>query len=104
MGASTYVIGIRKPDEKWLKYKKIMDTLEEAEMSWEDAPKEVLEFFGYERPDPDGISVILGSEYGGDFHFHECCSRHSADSQDGYIIDIEKLPKNITHIKVITSY
>ena len=102
MGASTSIYGIRKPDEKWLKYKKIIDTLEEAGMSWEDAPEEVLEFFGHDKPDPDGISIRLGSQYGN--RQDPCISKHNEEAEDGYIIEIAKLPKNITHIKVITSY
>jgi len=102
MGASTSIYGIRKPDEKWLKYKKIIDTLEEAGMSWEDAPEEVMEFFGYDKPDPDGISMRLGGQYSE--KFDPCLSVHNGEAEDGYIIDIAKLPKSITHIKIITSY
>jgi hypothetical protein len=103
MGASTSVYGIRKPDKKWLEYKKIIDSLEDAGLTWEDAPDEVKDFFGWDRPDPDGISIRLGGQYGDDLH--EAVSLHDAnDYEDGYVIEIAKLPENITHIKVVTSY
>ena len=99
---SSNVYGIRKPDKKWLEYKKVIDTLKEAGLSWEDAPKEVLEFFGYNEPDPDGITIEFGSDYKPSKH--ECCSSIKEDMVDGFIIDISKLPKNITHIRFVNSY
>ena len=102
MGMMSYVVGIRKPDDKWKKYKKIIDALEESGLTWEDAPKDVKEFFGWDRPDPDGISITLASKYGNDNH--ECCQLHEEEMEDGFVIDISKLPKNITHIKFLNSY
>lgn len=102
MGMSSSVYGIRKPDDKWKKYKKIIDTLETAGLSWEDAPDEVLEFFGHSQPDPDGITVEFGSDYMP--QKHECCSEYSDECSTGFIIDISKLPKNITHIKFTNSW
>ena len=94
--------GIRKPDETWLKYKGIIDSLEAAGLSWEDAPDEVLDFFDHEPPDPQGITVELGSEYQGSKH--ECCEQWAAEMENGFVIDISKLPKNITHIRFVNSF
>ena len=101
MGMSSRVVGIRMPDAEWFKNKAIIDALEKAGYSYDHAPDNVLEFFNHERPDDKGITIRLGSDYG---ELHECCEKHREDMEDGYVIDISKLPKNITHIRFINSY
>ncbi len=102
MGMSYSVVGIRdSDDEKFKKYIAIVNSLEAAGMSWEDAPDEVLEFFDHSEPDDSGIIVELGSEYGA---LHDSVSRTNKHAHNGFEIDLSKLPKNITKVRFVMSY
>lgn len=56
-----YVEGIRPPDEKWKRMKKVLDTCRDNDVS---VPDEVWDFFGHDEPCPDGVDVgILHSRF-----------------------------------------
>lgn len=93
MSMSTHVIGIRPPNEKWLKMKKVYDVCEAAGVS---APREVDEFFNDEEPDKDGVVVELSYETG--------VSDYNEEMENGYQIDITKLPKDVTIVRFVNSY
>ena len=94
MSMSLHVIGFRPPDERWKRMKAIYDACKAADIG---RPDEVDEFFNYEEPDPDGISVVLDSE----------CKEWREDMQDGYEIDLNVLLTNrpgLTKIRFYASY
>lgn len=93
MGASQHVVGFRPPDDKWLKMKAIWDACTAAGMP---IPREVEKFFGDSDPDPQGVEVPLRNT--------PCCAEYSADMQDGFEIDVRKLPEDVTIIRCYTSY
>lgn len=88
---STSVIGFAPPDEKWKKMKAIYDSCEAAGI---DVPDEVDEFFDGETPDPAGVSVDLDS----------LLEDWSTESQQGYQIEIAKLPKNVKILRFYNSW
>jgi hypothetical protein len=92
---STSVIGIRKPDEKWEKMKKIWDACKKADI---EPPHEVAVFFDFEEPDDNGIKVWLSC--GND----AICKEWEDEGCSGYELAIEDLPENITHIRFYNSW
>lgn len=92
MSMSTSVIGYRDPDEKWLKMKKVYDACVEGGI---EPPEEVHEFFGWEEPTDYGIEVDL----------KKICEKYNRhNGEDGWKIEISKLPPNIKYICFINSY
>ena len=90
---STHVEGFKKPDANWKKMKAVYDACIEADV---DVPEEVEDYFNGEEPDESGVNVDLEDT--------DCCKEYSADSCSGYEIDVTKLPKDITIIRVYNSY
>ncbi len=93
MGVSTNVIGFKPADEKWRKMKDVWDSCIKAEI---EIPKHVAQFFQYASPDDNGVEVDLETD--------ACCKEWHADMQDGYEIDVSKLPKDVKIIRVYASY
>lgn len=93
MGMNSHVIGFAPPDDKWKQMKAVWDACELAGVS---APPEVMEFFDGEDPDEQGISIDLEDD--------DCCSKYSAEMQDGFEIDIKKIPANVQFIRFYNSY
>ncbi len=98
MSMSTYVVGFREPDEKWLKMKAIWDACRLADV---DPPDEVETFFGHTRPDAAGVLVAIGANYG---DLHPCCTPFNADAAQGFEVDISKLPTQITKLRFYNSW
>ena len=93
MGMSTNVEGFRPPDKKWKKMKAVWDSCRAANIN---APSTVREFFGHDDPDDSGVRIQLVD--------HECCSPVLNSYQDGFEIDLSKLPKDINIIRFYNSY
>ena len=93
MSMSTHVIGFKPPNAKWKKMKKAWDACTEAGI---DIPKEVEEFFDSTAPCDAGVEVDLEERV--------CCKKYEADMQDGFEINVEKLPKDITVIRFYNEY
>lgn len=96
----TYIVGVRPPDEKWKKMKAVWDACKAAGT---EIPKDVYEFFDHETPDDKGVLVELSS--GKDGPHHECVSSYDDnDCQEGFEIDVSKIPKDITIIRVVNHW
>lgn len=91
MGMNTSVTGFRKPDKEFFKMKKVWDACKEANVP---IPDDVEEYFDYSRPDNTGIELSL----------KKYVEEVKGDMEEGFQIEISKLPKNITHIKFTNSY
>ena len=101
MSMSTHIIGFRPPDEKWRKMKAVWDACVAADMS---IPNTVHEFFGGESPDPNGVEVDLFSSA---LYHHgkpSAVKKWNADMQEGFEVDVTKLPKDVTIIRFYNSY
>jgi len=92
MSQFTYIIGIKPPDEKWKKMKAIWDSCKAAKIA---PPIEVWEFFNEYEPNEKGVEVRLNDE---------CCKEHTAYAENGFIVDLTKLPKDVTFLKFVNSY
>lgn len=93
VGMSTHVVGIRSPDAKWKQMKAVWDACQVAGVS---PPDEVLEFFDHTTPDPAGIQVELEG--------NPCVRAYSDNMREGFEVDIAKLPKNVTVVRVYNSW
>ena len=89
MGMSTWVKGIKPPDEKWEKMKAIWDACEKADI---EIPEEVEEFFDGEPPDDKGVVVEIPK--------HE----YTDDSRQGFEIYLNELPKDIQIIRFVNAW
>jgi len=96
---SLYVIGFRLPDEKWRKMKAVYDVCKQSGV---DPPAEVEDFFDDNPPDDRGILVELDGRFGA--KGHECCVEYKGDMEDGWEIDLSKVPKDLTHLRFVASY
>lgn len=93
MGMSTHVIGIRRPDEKWSQMKAVWDA---CKLAGVEPPDEVANFFEYGTPDPSGIRVELEGK--------PCVRVFNDDMRQGFEVDIDKLPKNVTFVRFYNSW
>lgn len=93
MSMYSYVIGFKPVDEKWKQMKAVYDACVAAKTS---IPQEVMEFFDHEAPDDSGVKVD-GDKMSG-------VTKYSADMQDGFEVDIRKLPPDVTIIRFVNSY
>jgi hypothetical protein len=98
MGMSTHVVAIKPPDEKWEKMKAVFDACQAAGT---EVPDEVWEFFDHETPDDAGVITSMGSGYG---ELHECVTRYSDDSRQGFEIEVAKLPKDVKILRFYNSW
>jgi hypothetical protein len=93
MRMSTYVVGIKPPDSKWVKMKEAYEACKVADI---DIPEEIQSFFVGELPDEKGVVVELRKS--------PACSRYSENSSEGIEIDLTKLPKDIKIIRFVNSW
>jgi hypothetical protein len=96
MSMSTNIIGFRAPDEDWQKKRAAYEALEAAGL---DIPDELQRFFNWKSPDDSGIEVQFEST---DYEY--IVQPYSADMQDGYEVDLEKLRERFPQITKIRFY
>ncbi len=93
MGMNKHIVGFRPPDKRWKEMKKVYDACAEAGV---EIPDEVDEFFEGEEPDERGVEV--------DIEETDAVSEYNADMQDGFEVDITKLPKGVKIVRFYNSY
>ena len=91
MSMSTYVKGIRPPDETWLKMKAIWDACEAAKIG---IPAEVLAYFNHETPDPVGVVVDIKI----------ALREFKTQSAEHVEIDVAKLPAHVRFVRFTNSW
>lgn len=91
MSVSIYVRGVKAPTDEYKKKLHAYRALEDAGLS---IPDELSAYFGHNEPEEDGVSININGACEGDIM-----------SEDGVVtIDLSKLPKGVTHVKVIASW
>lgn len=91
MGVSSHVYGFVPPDEKWQAMKKVWDACEAAGIV---PPKEVAAFFGWETPDSQGVKLEI----------QQAVKEYRGDAENGFEVEIAKLPPNVKVIRFVNSY
>lgn len=95
MGMSTHIVGIRPPDDDWLKKKAVWDVCEHAGVP---VPESVVDFFGGEKPDPKGVLVDLDDGYA------PVATEYNGDSEQGYEVRLDDLPEGVKIIRFYNSW
>lgn len=96
MSMSTNVIGIKLPDDKWIKMKAVWDACIIADVA---APDEVFEYFNHEEPDEKGVVVDLHN-----YENKQCVKKYETENQSGYEVNIEELPPDVKIIRFVNSW
>lgn len=91
MSMSTHVVGFRPPDDKWKKMKEAYDACHKAGVM---VPPEVDDFFEGEEPSNNDMQVDIS----------KAVKPFRADMQEGYEVDITKLPKDVKVVRFFNSY
>ena len=88
------ILGVKPPDEKWLKMKNAYDSCKAAGL---EIPDKVSYFFEDEEPDPDGVQIPLATQYDGNINKSEDCVTNWKPGEMcyGMSLDLSKLPKDI---------
>lgn len=93
---TSYVIGIKVPNDKWKKMKEVYEACIEAGVT---IPDVVDKFFNSEVPDDAGVVIDLRKS--------NSVKEWKADMQDGFVVDLEQLRLDypgVTHIRFYNSY
>ena len=101
MGASLHIYGIKPPDDKWTSMEAVWRACTDAGI---EIPDKVEEYFDYSDPTTDGVVVLLGHGAGGshlEYDLHESITPFTDDIVSGGEIDLTKLPKDITQLRVV---
>lgn len=93
MSMSTHLKGFRPIDDRWRAMKTAWDACKAISA---DPPQAVSDFFGDEEPDEGGIAI--------DLERSPCVSQWSREMEDGYVVDLRRLPEGITHLRFYNSF
>jgi hypothetical protein len=100
---STYICGIKPPDERWVQMDTIWKACEDAGIA---PPTEVYDFFGGDTPDPKG--VVVPFQTGGGYLVYTYIDGveeiRKGSPNAGFIVDITKLPPDIKLIRFENSW
>lgn len=94
MGMNTYVEGFKPPDDLWRKHKAVWDACRSAGVP---APNETLRYFENDTPDDSGVRVDKAA-------LGDAVKEYEAEMQNGYEIDVRKLPKDVVIVRVVNSW
>jgi hypothetical protein len=99
MGLS--VMAITPPNEEWEKMKTIWEACEAANV---EVPAAVDQFFDGMPPDEKGVVLFLNDLMDGRGH-HLCLSLYTNEEmeEEGYEVDLSKLPKGVTFLRFVYS-
>ena len=97
MGMSTNVTGFRSRDgEEFKKHYKVLQACIEAGVT--ELPKETADFFGDDTVEEYIVDDFL------ECSINDCLTEYSGDMEDGYEIDVKKIPKGVEKIRFYNSY
>ena len=101
MSVSTHINGILENNEKHKKIIKVLEAL--SSLGIEDLPKEIEEY--YKGSDLNGcdINYILEQSREG-FVVSIDSEDYTEDGESGFIVDVDKIPKNVKKLKVYQSW
>lgn len=89
-----YVNGIKPANEKFKQMKAIWDMCDKADIK---VPEEVGDFFGWEEPSQYGV-VVSQNELG------DAIEELKEEYTDGYLVYLDRLPKDVKVLKFYNSY
>lgn len=99
MGMNTHVIGFRECNAHHRHMVEIAQQLQEMDM---DPTPQLLEYFKDTDYPHCEIDLDLGLEV--EIEKTVAVQKHNADMQDGFEIDVRKLPEGVVRVRVYNSY
>jgi len=99
MGMSTHIKGIRDMDGK---FKEMLDIKKFCDGKKVSYPKEVCEYF--DGMEEESEEVIIEEMFEVNIEKTEAVTEFSGDMQQGFIVDVSKIPKDIKEIKFYNSF
>jgi len=93
MSMSTHIVAIVAPNEEFNKKLKAYKACEDAGVQ---PPNELLRFFRYEEPNPDGTII--------DIELFSFVKQYNEEGRSGFDIDVSKIDKNIKTIRFYNSF
>jgi len=94
---SITVSGLKAKDEKFNKMLEIYRQCEELKI---EAPKEVYEFFENVKYE----CVIQHHKNGMVVELEDCAKKDNTDHEDLLIVELAKIPKDVTHLRFAVTY
>jgi hypothetical protein len=95
MGMSMHAYAVKPADENYQRKAAAYRACEAARIP---IPRELVDFFNGEQPDPTGVAVHIGSGHGVT-QAHPCCARFCDSSREGFEVDITKLPEGTRFVR-----
>ena len=92
MESVMHIDGVRTCDDKWKEMQLVYDACLKAGIT---VPKQVQEFFGYEKPDELGVLIRLDSD--------KAVEEWGNSYAGGYQIDLTKLQKGFRYLRIYFS-
>ncbi len=89
---SSHVVGYRKKDGRWAEMEAVWAACDAAGL---ETPEVVLDFFGGE--DPFG-------KPGAEVDIKGAVSEHMGECENGFEVDLEKLPEGLRWIRFVNAY
>lgn len=95
---STHIYGfVPDTDETYQRMKKVLLACDEADM---ELPEAAAKYFGAKYPDVSLLEEKLEVKLKNGVHYKD----YNGDMQEGFEVDIDKLPKGVTKIRFVNSY
>ena len=91
MGMSTHLTAFKGQDEEWENMKNVYDACQRAGI---EVPEEVMTFFNYKKPSIYGATVDIKS----------AISEWSTESQEGFEVDLTKIPEGTKFIRFFNAW
>lgn len=101
MSVSYSVVGIVPADAA---YKKKLAAYRACEDAGVDPPEDLRKFFNDDEPDPSGVVRELAASYSLKPMYAEGVTEYTADMENGFEVDLRKLPPEIKIIRFVNSY
>jgi hypothetical protein len=101
MSMSMHCEAVKPADEN---YKRKAEAYRACEAAGIGIPDELLKFFDDEPPDATGTKQTLGTGHSAPDNLHPSCAKYKADMEEGFEVDITKLPEGTRFVRFYCSY
>jgi hypothetical protein len=94
MSMSMHCFAVKPSDDN---YRRKAEAYRACEAAGISIPDELAKFFDHRRPDPTGTTQEIGNDY--DKVLHPSCVTYNGDMQEGFEVDITKLPDGTRFVR-----
>lgn len=101
MSMSMHVLAVKPADEN---YKRKAEAYRACKAARIPIPAELEEFFDGGEPDPTGVTQHLGHGYTKPSELHPSVAKYKAEMEEGFEVDITKLPEGTRFVRFYCSW